>query len=777
MKTRLFFLFFLLARLCYALPAPSYNGLTVNPGLTGVSGSAGAVTVTSGSTAGSASGTNSTVITSSNIQLNSTNPNAIIGQVGAGLTGTASNLLSGTSTWLSSGGATATGSNGALVVTGAGGILLNGMNVAVSSIVIFGNTNAILSSTTSLAIHNAQNTATRDVFLPLAATTATGQRITIVDISGTGMTAHGVFLLPSGSDTVNGNNQMTSAYESSTVISDGSGTWNQEIKGVGDGGTGITTLGLGVQGALGRAVNSSTGFMTYAYATGSTSALNAASLVATTNGSTGYAVLNSGDNSLPYLAPGPNSVLYTEGSSQDRGANLSGAQLPLGGLTGNYSNLIGNSFWGANNLTVFNDGVDGSTSAQALARYTTGNSTYGVSVPSPHQVAISGSYGGRKYFIISGSLLYNDAHSSVTTGTTIANMVALTGSAHADGYYVIVTTCQNLFGFGNTQANSVISGNQAIASGSIGADLIAPMDKWLPDQNNTNFYPDGIHASALGHQFFAANFLAFLIHGGGDVDPSFGVSQEPVVDYAGLTVDYLAGNGLTVNGPATFSATNTLSLPGGFIGVTTGNAPYYDFYNDGTYIFGVTSLSGARTILYNDNQAGASVVLGGVNSSHSPTSYFTAWSSGSNVSYFPLTVSGLVTDAGETASAIITANAGILASSGTVTGPLATNAGLAGTTGTFSGPLAANAGFTSTTGTYSASLAVAGASAGTFTLTSGTSKIVNAALTTTSTILTTIGTKGGTPGTYQPEIIVYSGSAAITGLSTDTSTYNYRIIY
>lgn len=63
--------------------------------------------------------------------------------------------------------------------------------------------------------------------------------------------------------------------------------------------------------------------------------------------------------------------------------------------------------------------------------------------------------------------------------------------------------------------------------------------------------------------------------------------------------------------------------------------------------------------------------------------------------------------------------------------------------------------------------------AGTFTLSTGTATITSTAIDVNTVIVPTIKTSGGTPGTAMPKIVVSAGSAAVTGLSTDTSTYNW----
>ena len=63
--------------------------------------------------------------------------------------------------------------------------------------------------------------------------------------------------------------------------------------------------------------------------------------------------------------------------------------------------------------------------------------------------------------------------------------------------------------------------------------------------------------------------------------------------------------------------------------------------------------------------------------------------------------------------------------------------------------------------------------AGTITLVAGTATITSTAITNSMVIVLSIKTVGGTPGTTTPKVVVAAGSAVVTGLSTDTSTYNW----
>jgi hypothetical protein len=68
------------------------------------------------------------------------------------------------------------------------------------------------------------------------------------------------------------------------------------------------------------------------------------------------------------------------------------------------------------------------------------------------------------------------------------------------------------------------------------------------------------------------------------------------------------------------------------------------------------------------------------------------------------------------------------------------------------------------------------AASGTVTLTSGTATITSSAITSQSVIFFSRVTAGGTPGTSQPVATVSAGTATVTSVSTDNSTYNWAMI-
>ena len=70
----------------------------------------------------------------------------------------------------------------------------------------------------------------------------------------------------------------------------------------------------------------------------------------------------------------------------------------------------------------------------------------------------------------------------------------------------------------------------------------------------------------------------------------------------------------------------------------------------------------------------------------------------------------------------------------------------------------------------------ANGASGTVTLASGAATITSTAITTSSVIMFSLKTSSGTPGIYMPGSTVSAGSAAVTGLATDNSTYNWAMI-
>lgn len=270
-------------------------------------------------------------------------------------------------------------------------------------------------------------------------------------------------------------------------------------------------------------------------------------------------------------------VFYFDGSSHTRGLTLGTAQLANGGLTGNYGYLLSISPWGLGHGTYYNDGVDGTTTTQLLARYTTGNSTYGVTVPSPHSVspAVTGSPARAIYFV-DLSNVYNDTNNAVNTATSISNMQAVIVAAKADGYFVVLISVTSL-NTDNTKNQQIIDVNQAGRNGTLGGDLFVDSADVIPNQGDATYYTDGLHPNARGHQKLSAMLISAMTSNGTAVNFSGGYHNKPFT-FASPT---LFGSSVSGVAPATSTYSATNDSPGFVLNnhATTGYAQI-DFNKD-----------------------------------------------------------------------------------------------------------------------------------------------------------------------------------------------------
>lgn len=208
-------------------------------------------------------------------------------------------------------------------------------------------------------------------------------------------------------------------------------------------------------------------------------------------------------------------VLYTEGTSEERGHNLTGAQLPNGGLTGNYSNVLCSLPW-MSSTTCYNDAVDGSGTGGGVGppsganyRYTRGNNIYGVTVPSASSLAPN-TTGKHGLFLISLVLAYNDGGDGPTSAANIQTLVNL---AKADGWKVGLITSFVGGDVGSGAAERVFYVNQQALNGAFGVDLVIDSAWWFGDRQNTAIFPDGLHLSAAAHIAMAGNLQTCFVIG------------------------------------------------------------------------------------------------------------------------------------------------------------------------------------------------------------------------------------------------------------------------
>lgn len=237
---------------------------------------------------------------------------------------------------------------------------------------------------------------------------------------------------------------------------------------------------------------------------------------------------NSSAWSVGKLGAAPRTLIYWEGSSVTYGPVATGTTASAnGGVAQSFASIVGTSAWAGGNVTYWNDGIPSSTSAMALARYSgTGNGYNGiVVVPNPHVAATTGTY-TRKIFVIDTAICnVNDVNTNVAESTSMANFVAITGSAYNDGYEVYVLLW-NTGGNGSPPGTGGFYFNQAIRSGT-GSSYVAQghlLDEsaWLPNPNDTTVYstvtsPILVHNTIYGAQVVAAHIIhAFSSAGGLD---------------------------------------------------------------------------------------------------------------------------------------------------------------------------------------------------------------------------------------------------------------------
>lgn len=259
-------------------------------------------------------------------------------------------------------------------------------------------------------------------------------------------------------------------------------------------------------------------------------AINPTSTGATTPGTGAFTKVSTN----PWIVNPSGQLFYFEGSSITRAPHASGSpvgtQLPNGGLTGNYGSLVAASYWGSGNGTYYNDGVDGSTSTSMLARYTTGNSTYGVTVPSAHSLCAAATAASqRAFFFVDLTEVNNDQTNSIALATTISNLQAISADAMADGCFVVfLTSPDSNFANGFTVDQDVRNGT--IASGNGTYPFVIDMASFIPNTLDTTYWDQtGPHPTVAGHKVMAADIVAYMTADGGYVNYSTpGVFAGPV---------------------------------------------------------------------------------------------------------------------------------------------------------------------------------------------------------------------------------------------------------
>lgn len=264
--------------------------------------------------------------------------------------------------------------------------------------------------------------------------------------------------------------------------------------------------------------------------------------------------------------------LYMEGTSIERGFSIGGAQLPNGGLAGNYFDLLSKSSWGSG-CTSYNDAVDGSTIAQDSARYFTGNSVYGVTVPSAHSLspAVTGDTTHPHYYFLSMNNVLNSSNTAGISFTQcLASLTGLIKTIQADRWRVFLMTATSVVMSNDTATQTIIKMNQYARDKKIPYNYLIDAATWITNPLDTSlFQNDGVHPTATGDSVLGANFVTCMISKGCKNDFGLGYIQTNVSIFNPyINTPTLALNSIFPNAPTQLSIQST----GGVWGIGAGGS-------------------------------------------------------------------------------------------------------------------------------------------------------------------------------------------------------------
>ena len=222
-------------------------------------------------------------------------------------------------------------------------------------------------------------------------------------------------------------------------------------------------------------------------------------------------------------------------SGTQSGIHTGSPVLPKGGFVGNYVSQFSQLPWASGHGSYYNDCVGGSTTAQMVARYTTGNNTYGVTVPSAFSLAPIRNAGVSRGLYIIDATAINDNLMAIPSSTSIANLSSLSTTAMADGWFVIVVTSP-VAGDTATFVNSMVAVAQAVRSGTIPSNLVMDAAEWLPNANSA-LYDDTYHFSLIGNTRMAQSISGCLTAAGCPTNWNGNFFNMPVTANKGIRVD------------------------------------------------------------------------------------------------------------------------------------------------------------------------------------------------------------------------------------------------
>lgn len=351
---------------------------------------------------------------------------------------------------------------------------------------------------------------------------------------------------------------------------------------------------------------------------------------------------------------------------------------------------------------------------------------------------------GGTQFTGSNNLVVSGTFKSGSGGLIISDTSTVSGSANSVAWPNVNSTPTTLGGYGITDAIKTI---------------VTPYLNWI--------VAGGTATATTGTQ---AGYTWYGVAGSGSAAPVFNTATIPIQlistgtgasQVASGTDSRITGalqkasNLSDLNNSQTAWTNLGLKISGGYFGISTGSSTYSTLngYTFGTPTATFASGTNPCIVEFLPNSSGTTILLfGGLFGE----GYAGNISADSGSAMFKFSPNGQYCVSMSSSALTLQANVKLL----------------------FSGSAAQDIGATAqpAASLYVQKINVSGGSntlAGTFTMSSGTASIVSSAITTSTVIVTSVKTSSGTLGLYGPEVVVFSGSATVSGAATDNSTYNW----
>ena len=381
----------------------------------------------------------------------------------------------------------------------------------------------------------------------------------------------------------------------------------------------------------------------------------------------------------------------------------------------------------------------------------------------------------------------NDVRLGVESASTIISAyTSYVNMAHVDGFRVVISTIMPYTGDIGTTDITRQTVNAAIRDGTIPADQVVDNAAYLPDDTDTVLWQsDQLHPTAAGYALLAQHYEAVMFASGALHVANQGTFEGSISTRWTIT----AGNGMTSNygamvaptftfGGAAYNGPASQQLP---IKYSTSFSPstsgwWRVYYSSASNLVGQLVISELGLPEYDEvsfHQFGGDVTI---------TQLATGTDAGKMIDQVRLSTDGTNTAVDihlNTSRTNDTVHADFMLppnkrrrESCFVTPTSGASALSTAQTLTFSSAAGIN-----TTGAIQTNViqvtSRANQLAGTVTLSSGSATITSSAIDANTVIVFSLKTLSGTPSVSQPLATVFPGSATVTGLSTDNSTYNW----